>query len=49
MTLEHWREWMGRDKKVTDGAVRFVLLDGLGRAVARSNVGARDLEAALAR
>jgi 3-dehydroquinate synthase len=49
MTLDRWREWMGRDKKVTDGTVRFVLLEGLGRAVARSNIDARDLEAALTR
>jgi len=36
---------MGRDKKVADGTVRFVLLDRLGHAVLRRGIDAADVEA----
>ena len=38
MAPARWLELMSRDKKVTDGAMRFVLLEALGRAVVRSDV-----------
>jgi len=40
-----WLELMGRDKKVADGTVRFVLLDRLGHAVLRRGIDAADVEA----
>jgi 3-dehydroquinate synthase len=43
-----WLELMGRDKKVADGAVRFVLLEALGRAVVASGVSADEVAASLA-
>ena len=36
--FERWMALMGRDKKVVAGAIRFVLLDALGRAVDRADV-----------
>jgi hypothetical protein len=36
--VERWLELMRRDKKVEGGAIRFVLLERLGRAVMRSGV-----------
>jgi 3-dehydroquinate synthetase len=36
---------MSRDKKVADGAVRFVLLDRLGHAVLRRDVPSADIMA----
>jgi 3-dehydroquinate synthase len=47
--LPRWLELMGRDKKVADGAIRFVLLETLGRATVRSDVPEQELAAALAR
>ncbi len=44
--FDHWAELMSRDKKVESGAMRFVLLDALGRATVRS-VGESDLRAVL--
>jgi 3-dehydroquinate synthetase len=38
---------MGRDKKVAAGAIRFVLLEGLGQAVVAGDVSVEDLAAAL--
>jgi 3-dehydroquinate synthetase len=43
MTLDQWREWMGRDKKVADGAVRLILLEGIGRVVIRGGIAEADL------
>jgi 3-dehydroquinate synthase len=40
-------DFLARDKKVRDGAVRFVLLKGLGRAVSGRSVPAEFLDAAL--
>jgi 3-dehydroquinate synthase len=39
-----WLELMGRDKKVADGSVRFVLLERLGHAVLRRDVDTADVE-----
>jgi 3-dehydroquinate synthase len=36
--FDRWKSLMGRDKKVVAGAVRFVLLDGLGRATVSTDV-----------
>ena len=47
MPLARWMELMARDKKVAAGAVRFVLLDGLGHAVVAGDVSTKDLGAAL--
>jgi 3-dehydroquinate synthase len=44
---ERWIELMSRDKKVESGAMRFVLLDALGRAAIRADVDAADLRAVL--
>ena len=43
-----WMELMGRDKKVADGAIRFVLLERLGQAVLRRDIAAADVAAAAA-
>jgi 3-dehydroquinate synthase len=45
---ERWLELMGRDKKAIDGAMRFVLLKELGRAVLHDRIEAADLAAVLA-
>jgi len=37
--LETWMTLMGRDKKVADGKMRFVLLERLGHAVVRQDIG----------
>jgi len=42
-----WLELMARDKKVDAGAMRFVVLEGLGRAALRSNVATEQVERAL--
>jgi 3-dehydroquinate synthase len=47
MPLERWMDLMARDKKVAAGAVRFVLLEGLGRAAVAGDVSTGDLGAAL--
>jgi len=44
---ERWLELMARDKKVTDGRLRFVLLDAIGRGVIRSDVSNEDVAAVL--
>jgi 3-dehydroquinate synthase len=36
--FERWKTLMGRDKKVVAGAVRYVLLDALGRAAISTDV-----------
>lgn len=33
-----WLEWMARDKKATAGGLRFIVLDGLGKAAVRDDV-----------
>jgi 3-dehydroquinate synthase len=40
---ERWMELMQRDKKVQSGAMRFVLLERLGRAVVRGDVAENDV------
>jgi 3-dehydroquinate synthase len=47
LSLARWRELIARDKKVEGGAVRFILLPALGRAVVTSDVTQSDLAAAL--
>ena len=44
---DKWLELMGRDKKVVDGAISFVLLEALGRAVVRADVDRGDLIASV--
>jgi 3-dehydroquinate synthase len=44
---ERWLELMRRDKKVENGAMRFVLLESLGRAVIRSDAGPGDIAASV--
>lgn len=48
MAFPRWLELMGRDKKVEQGAMRFVLLDTMGRALVRSDVPVDVLRAVLA-
>jgi len=43
-----WLELMGRDKKTVGGALRFVLLEALGRAVVRTGVDEATLGAVIA-
>ena len=47
LDLERWLDLMGRDKKAHRGQLRFVLLERLGRAVVRADVGERDLAGVL--
>ena len=47
LELTTWLESMARDKKVESGAVRFVLLESLGRAAIRSGVAAEKVAASL--
>jgi 3-dehydroquinate synthase len=47
MGLDRWLELMQRDKKVREGAVRFVLLERLGHAVVRGHVAHADVVAAV--
>ena len=47
LAFERWMELMSRDKKVEAGAMRFVLLDALGRASVRGGVDAAELRAVL--
>ena len=46
---ELWMSLIARDKKAAGGAVRFVLLDSLGRAAIRSGIAEADLRAVLVR
>lgn len=46
--LERWLELMGRDKKVEQGALRFVLLDAIGRSLVCTEVDAAVLGGVLA-
>ena len=48
LPLDRWLDLMGRDKKVERGRMRFVVLERLGRAVVRADVGEADLAAVLA-
>ena len=45
--LERWLDLMGHDKKASDGAIRFVLLERLGRAMVTTVVRAEQLAATL--
>ncbi len=47
LPAQRWLELIARDKKVADGAVRFILLLALGKAVVTSDVRADDLAAIL--
>ena len=46
--FDRWMELMSRDKKTESGAMRFVLLNALGRASVCSGVGEENLRAVLA-
>jgi len=46
--VDRYLELMARDKKVRDGAMRFVLLQALGRAVVRADIALPDLCSVLA-
>ena len=48
MTNARWLELMGRDKKVADGEVHFVLLERIVRATLRAGILPEDLAGALA-
>ena len=48
LSQARWRDLIARDKKVEGGAVRFVLLATLGRALVTSDVRDEDLAAVLA-
>ena len=40
-SIHRYLELMQVDKKAADGRIRFILLDGLGRATLRGNLDAR--------
>ena len=48
LPLQRWHELIARDKKVVAGAMRFIVLERLGRALVTSDVGEADLAAVLA-
>jgi 3-dehydroquinate synthase len=48
LPLPRWRELIARDKKVEAGAVRFILLSALGRALVTTAIRDSDLDAVLA-
>ncbi len=48
LSVGRWRELIARDKKVEDGAARFILLSALGRAIVAADVSDTDLDAVLA-
>ncbi|MEO7133730.1 MAG: 3-dehydroquinate synthase family protein, partial [Vicinamibacterales bacterium] len=48
LVFRRWMELMAHDKKVTRGALRFVLLDALGHGTVRGGIDERDLAAVLA-
>jgi 3-dehydroquinate synthase len=48
MAAPRWLELMGRDKKVADGRMRFVLLERMGSAVVRTDVATDTLTGVLA-
>jgi 3-dehydroquinate synthase len=47
LSLPRWRELLARDKKVEAGAIRFILLAALGRAMINSDVADLELAAVL--
>jgi len=47
MNSDEFLSLMKRDKKATSGGIRFVLLEGLGRASVRDNVGTEELSQTL--
>jgi 3-dehydroquinate synthase len=47
LAFDRWIALMSRDKKVASGAMRFVLLDALGRASVRADIGEARLRTAL--
>ena len=47
MASERWLELMSRDKKVTDGRLRFVLLERIGAAILRNDIEPEELAAAV--
>ena len=47
LEFDQWIELMSRDKKTSDGALRFVLLAALGRGVVRAGVGEGELRGVL--
>jgi 3-dehydroquinate synthase len=48
MSIDRWLDLMGRDKKVSRGTMRFVLLERLGHAVVRSDIDEADVLRAVA-
>ena len=48
ITPERWFELMGHDKKSIDGAIRFVLLERLGRAIISGSLRSEEIAAATA-
>jgi 3-dehydroquinate synthase len=47
IATDRWLDLMGRDKKVAEGSIRFVLLEALGHAVLRRDLAAADVLAAI--
>ena len=48
LPFERWMSLMAQDKKVAEGAIRFILLEALGWAVIAGDVARDDLAAVLA-
>ena len=49
ISLEHWLEFMGRDKKNRGGGITLILLDALGRASVAKDTSPADIESFLSR
>jgi 3-dehydroquinate synthase len=47
LAIAEWLEAMGRDKKVERGAMRFIVLEGLGRAIVRNDIATGQLIASI--
>jgi 3-dehydroquinate synthase len=47
IATDRWLDLMGRDKKVAEGSIRFVLLEALGRAVLQRDIAPDDVLAAV--
>jgi 3-dehydroquinate synthase len=48
ITHDRWLDLMRRDKKVQSGEMTFVVIDRVGHASVRSDIGERDIDAVIA-
>jgi 3-dehydroquinate synthase len=48
ITRDRWLDLMRRDKKVQSGEMAFVVIERIGHASVRSDIGGRDIDAVIA-